>query len=90
MINWDELRTFLAEQGITNARIEFFGDFLRTLSFEERQMMMRIMATYSEKLPFMAEILEKKRSLAKRFDPSLAKEVAAHEFQELKKAAEAD
>ncbi len=83
MINWDDVENLLSEQNIFVMDILFVKEFVRTLPFEDRQAVMLAMLVFPERLPFMLDILKKKRALAGEYDPALAIAILSSEAKEL-------
>ena len=86
MINWDDIETILLGQNIFPMDILLMKEFVRTLPFDDRQAVMRAMLVFPERLPFMLDILKKKRALADEYDASLAIAILSSEAKELETA----
>lgn len=83
MINWDDIEIILNEQNIFPMDVLLIKEFVRTLPFDDRQAVMRAMLVFPERLPYMLDILKKKRSLADEYDPALAIAILSSEAKEL-------
>lgn len=86
MINWDDIEIILNEQNIFPMDILLIKEFVRSLPFDDRQEVMRAMLVFPERLPYMLNILKKKRALANEYDVALAIAILSSEAKELETA----
>lgn len=88
MINWDDIEIILNEQNIFPMDILLIKEFVRALPFDDRQAVMRAMLVFPERLPYMLDILKKKRALAGEYDAALAIAILSTEAKELESASQ--
>ncbi len=86
MINWDDIEIMLNEQSIFPMDILLIKEFIRALPFNDRQAVMQAILVFPERLPYMLDILKKKRSLAGEYDAGLAIAILSSEAKELESA----